>query len=176
MISGIRYISNFKKDSQDIFKYLESNIPWQNEMKSRKTASFGIPYNSSNIKYNYNPIPPELVNLFKEVCEIVGFIPNNVLLNFYETGFSRMGYHSDDINILEKNTGVVILSFGSSRVMRFKSKRSGEIFDQTITPGSLLLLTEENQIEYLHSILPSENILDKRISVTLRKINSINIL
>lgn len=176
MIPGILYISNFKKDAQSIFEYLEQNISWKNEIKSRKTASFGLPYNSSNIKYEHNLIPIELITLMYEIKDLVDFMPNNILLNYYYSGVSRMGFHSDDIGILEKNTGVVILSFGSSRVMRFKNKSSGDNFDLNIEPGSLLFLSIKNQMDYLHSILPSENILDKRISVTMRKIKPQNIL
>lgn len=33
-----------------------------------------------------------------------------------------MGFHSDQIDILYKKTGIVIFSFGSSRILRFKNK------------------------------------------------------
>ena len=174
MVNGIHYIAGFIKHEKSLFDFLKAQVIWDDNMKSRKTASFGIPYNSSNISYKHKPVPSQIKMLFGEINRSIGFEPNNVLLNFYHTGTSKMGFHSDDITILDKNTGVVILSLGSSRIMRFKNKLTGQNVDQIIEPGSLIYLSRENQLNYKHSVLPTQNERSQRISVSFRKIVSAN--
>lgn len=167
---GIKYVSQFVDDPEMMFTNLVKSVNWNNEIKSRKTASFGVPYNSSNIKYSNLEIPKILQVFFKDLNKMFGFTPNNILLNYYYEGSSKMGFHSDDLSILQHNTGVIIISLGCPRVMRFKHKISGEVVDFLIEKGSLLYLSPENQNMFLHSILPSNIISDQRISITMRKI------
>lgn len=35
-------------------------------------------------------------------------------------GTSSMGYHSDQTDNLEKNTGIAIISLGAERILRFR--------------------------------------------------------
>lgn len=169
MISDIYYAPNFIQIENTLFESVLHSTEWDDEMKSRKTASFGVPYNSSNIKYLEKPIPKIFKSIIEKIAAIVNFEPNNILINYYTDGSSRMGFHSDDTSILKKNTGVVILSLGSDRIMRFKSKNNGEIFDLNLEKNSLLLMKNDNQNKYLHSILPSKHD-NPRISVTFRRI------
>lgn len=169
MIPHTLLINNFVDDHLMLFDVLKNSINWRGDIKSRKTASFGKPYNYSGIFYPETIIPEYLAQFIDKIEAITGFIPNNVLINYYHESESKMGFHSDDIEILEENTGVVILSLGSSRIMRFKEKNNGNLLDMTLNAGSLFYMKDENQRLYLHSILPSPDPKAERISVTFRR-------
>lgn len=169
--------NNILKDSKIMLYHLKNDIIWDNSMISRRTASFGIPYNYSNIHYKQNKIPNFLDALIDVIKSSNGFVPNNCLINFYYDGNSKMGFHSDQIDILYKNTDIIIFSFGSSRILRFKNKNDTDIiYDILLENNSYLSMSQEIQNEWLHSILPdkSDN-KNERFSITFRKIIDINI-
>jgi hypothetical protein len=168
---GIIIINDFNIGDDFLFSKLKNEIKWDTSIKSRKTASFGIPYNYSDIKYDFLDFPNFILNILTKIEIIIGYKPNNCLLNYYYENSSKMGYHSDQIDILESNTGIVILSVGSSRVVRFKNKIDNTVFDIEINPNSLFYMTQEIQKKWLHSILPIiDNNNNERISITFRKI------
>jgi alkylated DNA repair dioxygenase AlkB len=83
-----------------------------------------------------------------------------------------MGYHSDQIDILEKGTDIIIFSFGSPRILRFKNKTSKSlIYDIKLDNNSFFCMTQNVQLDWLHAVLP-DNIDNKneRYSITFRKI------
>ncbi|MDQ6470133.1 alpha-ketoglutarate-dependent dioxygenase AlkB [Flavobacterium sp. LHD-80] len=164
--------NNILQDSTTMLYHLKNNIDWDNSMISRKTASFGIPYNYSNVYYARNEIPDFLEVLINVVKSSNGFMPNNCLINFYYDSNSKMGFHSDQIDILYKNTGIAIFSFGSSRTMRFKNKSDFNIiYDILLENNSYLYMSQEIQKEWLHSILPVDiGEKNERFSITFRKI------
>ncbi|CAA9203421.1 alpha-ketoglutarate-dependent dioxygenase AlkB [Flavobacterium collinsii] len=164
--------NNILKDSEVILHHLKHDIIWDCSIMSRKTASFGIPYNYSNIQYKESKIP----NFFDELIGFVklfnGFVPNNCLINFYHDNKSKMGFHSDQIDILYKDTGIAIFSFGSSRILRFKNKIDFNIiYDLLLENNSYFYMSQEVQDEWLHSVLPDiTNEKNERYSLTFRKI------
>lgn len=172
MLKGCLYIPAFIADGNLLFDYLKDQIVWREDIKARKTASFGIPYDYSNTFYLETTIPSIFVDLFTDFKKNVGFTPNNVLLNYYYNGNSKMGFHSDNIEILESNTGIVIISLGSERILRFKKKISKEYFDIVLENGSLFYMNQAIQKKYLHSILIANEESNERISITFRKIKT----
>ncbi|WP_310556082.1 alpha-ketoglutarate-dependent dioxygenase AlkB [Flavobacterium sp.] len=172
LIKQIVLKKDILSDYSQIVSNLKSNVLWDNSINSRKTASFGIPYNYSNVYYLENEFPDFLNQLVEVVNINNGFIPNNCLINFYFESTSKMGYHSDQIDILYKNTGIAIFSFGSTRVLRFKSKNNKEIiYDVPLENNSFFYMSQEVQNYWLHSILPDLSLgVNERFSLTFRKI------
>lgn len=166
-------INNVLTDFGTIIYYLKNSIVWDDSIRSRKTASFGIPYNYSNINYIQNDMP----DFFNELINVVvlknGFSPNNCLINYYYENSSKMGFHSDQTDILFDNTGIVIFSFGFPRVLRFKNKNDTKlIFDVLLENNSYFYMSQNVQNHWLHSILPESNndSQNERFSLTFRKI------
>lgn len=160
------------ENPESILIKIKSNVIWDDSIVSRKTASFGVPYNYSNIEYETNEIPEFLDGLAQIVKNNNGFKPNNCLINFYYENNSKMGFHSDQIDILYERTGIAIFSLGSTRVLRFKNKlNSFIILDVLLENNSYFYMSQEIQKEWLHAILPDKNeSLSERISLTFRKI------
>lgn len=148
--------------------YLIENINWDNRMSSRKTASFGKSYNYSQIEYAENTFDYNLELIRKAISKVVGFEPNNCLVNYYLDGKSKMGFHSDQTDILCDSTGVVIISLGDVRTFRFRNIENKEVFkDYILNPGSLFYMSSEIQNEWQHSVLKGKS---ERISLTFRKL------
>jgi len=164
------YIPNFIGNYDVLFRQLRDEVDWDNRMKSRKTASFGVPYDYSQITYPFQEFPKKLAGLMKPVSNAVGFQPNNCLLNYYPDGQSSMGFHSDTATGRQTGTGVAIISLGSVRQMRLKRKeKAEETFDISLESGSLIYLDDETQTEWLHAI-PKMPSVGPRISLSFRAI------
>jgi len=175
LYDGIVIIEDLGINHKDLFKEIKVRSTWDESIKSRKTVSYGIPYNYSQITYKTTKFPKHIANLAKSVKTIIGFNPNNCLVNFYEFNESKMGFHSDQIDILEPHTGIVIFSLGASRIMRFKNKDDGKTFDIKMKPDSLCYMTQDLQKKWLHSILPSnQSIKSERISLLLEILQNCN--
>ena len=102
------FIADFVVDHRKLFDALMRETVWDERMKARKTASYGVAYNYSQITYENAPFPVVLEKLLGPVREAVGFKPNNCLLNYYPDGQSSMGFHSDTAMGRTSETGVAI--------------------------------------------------------------------
>jgi alkylated DNA repair dioxygenase AlkB len=138
-------------------------------MTARKTASFGNAYNYSQINYPYQDFLPELEAINKKLKTIIGFEPNNCLINYYLDGKSKMGYHSDQTDILQTDTGIAIVSVGETRTLKFRNIVNPEKFlNYELTSGSLVYMTQDIQSVWQHSI-PKSDTANGRISLTFRR-------
>jgi alkylated DNA repair dioxygenase AlkB len=169
MIDGVIFAEHFLKDSQVLFENLKG-INWDERMAARKTASFGVAYNYSQMQYPFAEMPQEIKDIALGIDKAIGFQPNNCLINFYLDGKSKMGFHSDQIDILEENTGVAIVSLGETRILRFRNILNPEqIIDYPLPSGSLIYMAQEVQSVWQHAIPVTDTLLG-RMSLTFRKI------
>jgi len=121
-------------------------------MQARKTASYGKAYNYSQISYPFQDFLPELHDINQLILVELGFEPNNCLINYYLNGKSKMGFHSDQTDILEDQTGVAIVSVGETRILRFRNIEDREnVIDYELPSGSLIYMSQEVQDIWQHS-------------------------
>jgi len=169
-MDGITYIENFIDNPSQLFNLLTSTVKWDERMTARKTASFGKAYNYSQIEYPYQAFLPELEVINKKLKTVIGFEPNNCLINYYLDGKAKMGYHSDQTDILVTGTGIAIVSIGETRTLKFRSFENPDLFiNYELTSGSLVYMTQEIQTLWQHSI-PKSDTENGRISLTFRQI------
>ncbi len=169
-MKGITHIENFIDNTSELFETLKSTINWDTRMSARKTASFGVAYNYSQISYPYQEFSLELKQIVKAINQELGFEPNNCLINYYENGSSKMGFHSDQTDILFENTGVAIVSIGETRTLRFRNiENKDNKKDYKLPSGSLIYMTNAIQEEWQHAI-PKSDTENGRMSLTFRKI------
>lgn len=169
-MEGITHIENFIQNPTELFDLLTTSVRWDERMTARKTASFGKAYNYSQIDYPYQKFLPELEEIIEQLKPIIGFEPNNCLINYYMDGKSKMGYHSDQTDILETDTGIAIVSIGETRTLKFRNIESPDQYlSYELTAGSLVCMTQEIQNDWQHSI-PKSNTENGRISLTFRQI------
>jgi len=169
-MKGITFITDFISDPGRLFSHLQENILWDERMGARKTASFGVAYNYSQMSYPFQAFTPELEAIIAQISHTLGFTPNNCLINYYTDGRSKMGFHADQTDILEEGTGVAIVSVGETRTLRFKRIDNAAITnDYPLPSGSLIYMTQQVQDEWLHAI-PSSDTDQGRMSLTFRSI------
>lgn len=167
---GIKYIGRFINSPEELFRLLKEKVEWDNRMTSRKTASFGVAYNYSQISYPQTAFIPELINIINRIDEELDFEPNNCLINYYLDGSAKMGFHSDQTDILEDDTGIAIVSVGETRTLRFRNiKAKAEVMDFELPSGSLIYMTQEVQNVWQHAI-PASSSSAGRMSLTFRRI------
>lgn len=168
LIPGSNLYPNFINNRNLLINLID--LDYDTSMKSRWTTSFGRSYNYSDMSYPDTDIPDFLLDLIPSISNLIGFVPNNCLINLYHDGNSSMGYHSDNTDILFDGTGVAILSIGSTRILRFRNiLDTDNIIDYILESGSLFYMNDYIQSEWMHSI-PRMDADSVRISLTFRKI------
>ena len=170
---------------QEANQYLDllmQNILWKNDeviifgkhiVTKRKTAWYGDSdylYTYSNITKQALPWTKELSGLKQMVEEFAGVKFNSCLLNLYHNGNEAMGWHSDDEKSLGKDNTIASLSFGAERKFLFKHKQTKQIISLVLEHGSLLIMKNATQRNWLHSLPKSKNIVQPRINLTFRTI------
>lgn len=120
MKPDLKIIENFVPSPEVLFRNIIENTIWDERMKSRKTASYGVSYDYSDIVYPETEMPNKLKCICLKIEKEIGFLANNCLMNYYLDGSSKMGYHSDSSEELLPNSGVVIISLGSKRDISYR--------------------------------------------------------
>ena len=155
-----------------LFDALCSQVQWDERMKARKTACFGQTYDDSGVDYQVVAMHPLLIPLCAAIERHLGFRPTNCLLNYYESGRSTMGFHSDATYNLADGTGVAIVSLGAERSLTFRSKADLNVLVHYPLPhGSLFYMTQLTQDYWTHAVKKTDTD-DARISLTFRHIIS----
>ena len=166
----IIYEQSFVSDADHLFTALASQVAWDDRMRARKTASFGVPYNYSGMVYEAAPMHDLLVPLVDRIESLFGLGANNCLLNYYVTGESTMGFHSDANVDFAPGSGVAIVSLGSRRTIVFRAKRDkADERRMALDNGSLLYMAPEVQDDWRHAI-PVNASAGPRISLTFRRL------
>lgn len=156
------------------------NIDWKNDeavifgkfiITKRKAAWYGDEaylYTYSSRTKQARAWTKELLEL-KQITEAVtGTTFNSCLLNLYHNGEEGMAWHSDDETSLGKNTAIASLSFGAERKFSFRHKKTKETVSVLLESGSLLVMKEETQTNWLHCLPKSKKVKEPRINLTFR--------
>lgn len=93
------------------------------------------------------------------------------MLNLYHNGDEGMTWHSDAEKVLKKNGAIGSLSFGAERKFAFKHKQTKETISLILEHGSLLIMKDITQTNWLHRLPPTKLISTPRINLTFRTID-----
>ena len=163
------------------FEELMLNIDWKNDevkifgkhiITKRKVAWYAdheLEYAYSNTKKRGLVWTDELLAIKKAVEKITGEQFNSCLLNLYHDGDEGMGWHSDDEKSIVKNSAIASVSFGALRKFSLKHKQTNQTVSFPLENGSLLLMKDETQTHWLHSLPKSKKVKEPRINLTFRK-------
>lgn len=180
------YLEKFfdKDQSTKLFNALKSDIQWQQQeikmfgkliQMPRLTAWYGdagVNYTYSGLKNEPNKWTKELLLIKKIIEEKLGYKFNSVLLNLYRDGKDSMGWHKDDEKELGPNPVICSISFGESRIFKFRHEKNKKLnFDLELEDGSVLLMKGETQHHWYHSIPKTKKVVKPRINLTFRLIN-----
>ena len=80
-----------------------------------------------------------------------------------------MGWHSDDEKSLGKNNTIASLGFGQNETSHLH-KHTKQIVSFVLEHGSLLIMKDTTQTNWLHSLPKSKSVTRPRINLTFRTI------
>lgn len=86
---------------------------------------------------------------------------------YYPDGSSGIEFHSDDIAYGDTDV-IASISLGEERRFEFKEKNTGSIFSLVLAHGSLLIMGENTQQRYYHSLPIDAQYKNPRINITFR--------
>ncbi|MFC5814928.1 alpha-ketoglutarate-dependent dioxygenase AlkB family protein [Nonomuraea harbinensis] len=163
----VRYFADALPHADTDLAFLLTEVTWDDRMRARRTASFGVPYNYSGQHYEPMAMPPRIAAIAARVGEFAGYPFNNCLANRYETGDNTMGFHQDSYEGLTPSSAIAIVSLGATRPLVFRSIDGAHRTELTLEHGSLLLMTQTTQRTWTHGV-PRTSSAGRRISLTFR--------
>lgn len=81
-----------------------------------------------------------------------------------------MGCHADDEKELGRNPLIASLSFGDSRLLRFKHLETAQKLDIELGHGDLLVMAGALQHHWRHELPKTRKLKQPRINLTFRQI------
>ncbi len=172
------------KEMKQTHETLLNNIAWENDkaiifgkliITKRKVALYAndsFEYTYSKVKKVALPFTQDLLRIKSHIEEKTNETYNTCLLNLYHDGAEGMAWHSDGEKALKKNGAIASLTFGAERKFAFKSKRTKEVVSLIPQHGSLLVMKDETQTNWLHRLPPTKKINRPRINLTFRTIEN----
>lgn len=171
-----------KQQCSFFYTNLLETIQWKNDeaiifgkriITKRKVAWYG----ESEFSYTYSKVTKTAHIFTKELLELKELVEkesaetyNSCLLNLYHSGDEGMAYHSDGEKMLKKNGAIASLSLGAERKFSFKHKENKQRVDIILENGSLLVMKEGTQTNWLHRLPPTKKVNSPRINLTFRTI------
>jgi len=190
-ISGgeLYYIPDFleRAESDLLFQTLHNTLEWRQDrvfiagewrIQPRLSAWYGDPtavYTYSGLKLAPMYWTEELRHLKNRIELTTNNSFNSVLCNMYRDGTDSMGWHADN----EKELGVkpIIASISLGEVRTFKLKHKVDThkkLDMRPEAGSLLIMSDATQENWLHAIPKTKKQMGIRINLTFRNIVGIS--
>jgi len=170
--------------SDNYFATLYRDTPWQHDraiirgkliITARRVAWYGneaYHYTYSGTTKQALPWTDTLLALKACVEEKAGTRYNSCLINLYDDGNTGMAWHSDDERMLGENPSIASLSLGVQRKFAFKHKKTKQVISLELAHGSLLLMQDETQAHWHHSLPKTVQVKQPRINLTFRTIVS----
>lgn len=171
--------------ANEYYKKLMDNIKWKNDeafifgrhiITKRKVAWYG----DEEYEYSYSNFTKKALLWSKELLELKNIVEdvskatyNSCLLNLYHDGSEGMAWHCDDEKDLVENGSIASLSFGAERKFSLKHKQSKKTVSLLLESGSLLVMKDETQTNWLHSIPKTKKVNRPRINLTFRMMNEL---
>lgn len=164
------------------FEKLERSLAWQQEELFIYGRWIKVPrltawYGDAEARYRYSgvehlPIPWTMeLKAIKTDMEITcGQTFNSVLANLYRDGRDSMGYHADDEKELGVNPVIASLSFGETRLLRFRHTQRGDKLEIELAHGDLLIMAGQLQHHWRHELPKTRKPKQARINLTFRRI------
>ena len=161
---------------------LLDQIEWKNDeaiifgrriITKRKVAWYGdeyFEYTYSNMVKRALPWTAGLLELKGIAENISGETFNSCLLNLYHDGNEGVAWHSDDEKDLKEDGAIGSMSFGAERRFLFRNKKNRETIGLVLEHGSLLLMKDATQMNWLHRLPPAKKIKTARVNLTFRTI------
>ncbi len=171
------------EQSDRLFATLLDTIAWKQEQLKFFGRTVNQPrlsawYGDAGTEYTYSglhlvslPWIPALSEI-KDAIEATGSARfNSVLLNRYRDNRDGVDWHADNEHGLGPNPTIASVSFGATREFQLKHRRDRSLKRSIeLTHGSLLIMADGTQTNWLHRIPRTTRPIGPRINLTFRKL------
>ena len=181
--TNIYYFPNFieKQSSQHIFKTLYKETKWNQDSikvygkvypQPRLTHLFANnnkTYKYSNITMTPSIFPKEILQIKSQIDTLTNLDFTTCLANLYRDGSDSNGWHADNEKELGPDPIIASVSLGAARWFHLKHKKDKTLKTKILLEdGSLLLMKEGTQTDWLHQIPKTKKVIEPRINLTFR--------
>jgi tRNA G10 N-methylase Trm11/alkylated DNA repair dioxygenase AlkB len=182
VVPCVFYDESFLNESEanQYYETLLNDTPWEKTAKINRWVCL-YEQENADTQYQYRDAPTQQKRPFtdsilaiKEKVENWTNIKNNkhvsfnvCLLNFYEDGNQRIGWHTDREEI-GRDTPIASVSLGATRDFMLRAKEGYDKTTISMASGSLVIMENACQLKYLHSVPKQSNVTDGRINLTFR--------
>lgn len=173
-------------EADSLFTTLSTTLPWQQDQLRiadrivplpRLQAWFGEngdTYTYSGLTLQPNPWTPLLLAVKQRTEDIAEHPFNSLLANFYRNENDSVGWHADNEKELGLHPVIASVSLGASRRFQLRHKTKAHLrFDLTLNHGDILVMSGTLQQYWLHQVLKEKAPTLPRISLTYRRLLSI---
>lgn len=176
------YVYNIEPEAKlfDIYEILRTQVAWVNRDAPRDECFMALEdatytYGKSGFARTYNSVPFHISvqAIMNRLNKDNNSKYNVCFLNYYKDEKQHLGWHSDDSPEMDINHPIAVVSFGAERYIWTKHKDAkGEVPEEDrylLTDGSLFIMPEGYQKDYMHRIPKNDRPCGGRISLTFRK-------
>jgi alkylated DNA repair dioxygenase AlkB len=168
--------------ADDHLQHLLDSLAWQSEQLflfgrwltvPRRMAWYGdvgADYRYSGVQHSPLDWTPRLAALRHDMQALCQQPFNSVLANLYRDGRDSMGCHADDEPELGPEPLIASISFGDSRLLRFRHPQSRHRLDVELAHGDVLLMAGCIQQHWRHELPKTRKPKHARINLTFRHI------
>lgn len=132
------------------FEALKLGIPWRK-----------VPFFKRHV-FHYDFSSDAVNRIISQVKVNLGRDVKGAFLNYYENGNEYAPFHAD-----KYESDSVLISFGTSRILRFKHNTTKENTDFVLDSGDYLYVPDCVNNDYKHSLLKRTKITEGRISILI---------
>jgi alkylated DNA repair dioxygenase AlkB len=158
--------------AKDWFEALRSEVVWRSERRPMYDRVVDVPRLVASYTLDDVKLPDAIAAMRPDVERFCAVLFTSAGLNFYRDGKDSVAPHGDHIERGPKNAPVALVSLGATRRMTIRSKaKQRRILDLDLEPGSLLVMSYESHLNYLHGIPKTREPVGPRISVAFRQIS-----
>ena len=151
------------------FEEIRERAPWASQRRQMYDREVDVPRLTARYAIGDEDAPAAIRQAAARVQAQTDVAFTSVGLNFYRDGRDSVAMHNDHLYELEPGFPIALVSLGSPRRMAIRAKqppRRSLALD--LEPGSLLLMSYETQLHYLHGIPKTKEDVGPRISLAFR--------
>jgi alkylated DNA repair dioxygenase AlkB len=156
--------------AQAWFDELRDVVPWQSERRQMYDREVDVPRLLGSLRLDGGaPMPAAIAAARAHVEAATHERYTGVGLNRYRDGNDSVAPHNDHLHELVPGHPIALLSLGAVRTMQIRSKgRPRRALDLDLEPGSLLVMSYETQLHWLHGVAKTKRPVGERISLAFR--------
>jgi alkylated DNA repair dioxygenase AlkB len=160
-----------EETSRAWFEHLNERVAWRFEQRPMYDRVVDVPRLVATFALESADVPEPIRLMRPAVEQFCGVVFTSAGLNFYRDGSDSVAPHGDHVERGPDDAPVALVSLGATRRMTIRSKaKPRRILDRDLEAGSLLVMSYESHLTFLHGIPKTREPVGPRISVAFRQV------